>query len=55
LLSRLLEKLLFGVTPLDPLAFASAPGLLLVAALFACLVPAWRGASVEPTEALRCE
>ncbi len=54
-LSRLLEKLLFGVTPLDPLAFASAPGLLLVAALFACLIPAWRGASVEPTEALRCE
>ncbi len=54
-LSRLLEKLLFGVTPLDPLAFASAPGLLLIAALLACLVPAWRGASVEPTEALRCE
>ncbi|MBK5255190.1 MAG: ABC transporter permease [Vicinamibacteria bacterium] len=54
-LSRLIEKLLFGVTPLDPIAFASAPGLLLIAAVAACLVPAFRGASVEPTEALRCE
>lgn len=53
-LSRLLEKLLFGVTPLDPLAFLLAPGLLLLAASAACLIPAWRGAAVPPTEALRC-
>lgn len=55
LASRLMEKLLFGVTPLDPLAFALAPALLLAAALAACLVPARRGAEVEPTQALRCE
>jgi putative ABC transport system permease protein len=54
-LSRLLDKLLFGVTPLDPVAFLIAPGLLLLAAGAACLVPAWRGAAVPPTEALRCE
>ena len=54
-LSRLLEKMLFGVTPLDPAAFLLAPGLLLLAASAACLVPAWRGAAVPPTEALRCE
>lgn len=54
-LSRLLGKLLFGVTPLDPVAFLAAPGLLLLAAMAACLIPARRGASVEPTEALRCE
>ena len=54
-LSRLLDKLLFGVTPLDPVAFLIAPGLLLLAASAACLVPAWRGAAVPPTEALRCE
>ena len=54
-ISRLLEKLLFGVTPLDPIAFLAAPALLLVAAFAACLIPARRGASVEPTEALRCE
>ncbi|MEO8501722.1 MAG: FtsX-like permease family protein, partial [Vicinamibacteria bacterium] len=54
-LSKLLEKLLFGVTPRDPVAFLIAPALLLLAASLACLVPAWRGAAVEPTEALRCE
>jgi len=54
-LSKLLEKMLFGVTPLDPVAFMVAPCLLLAAASLACLVPAWRGAGVEPTEALRCE
>ena len=54
-LSRLLEAMLFGVTPRDPLAFLLAPCLLLAAASLACLVPAWRGAGVEPTEALRCE
>ncbi len=54
-LSRLLEKLLFGVTPQDPMAFAVAPVLLLAAAAIACVVPAWRGAAVPPTESLRCE
>lgn len=54
-LSKLLEKMLFGVTPRDPVAFLVAPCLLLLAACLACLVPAWRGAAVEPTEALRCE
>ena len=54
-LSKLLEKLLFGVTARDPAAFLIAPALLLLAAAVACLVPAWRGAAVEPTEALRCE
>jgi ABC-type antimicrobial peptide transport system permease subunit len=54
-LTRLLESLLFGVTPLDAVAFAAAPLLLLAVALFACLVPARRAASVDPTEALRAE
>ncbi len=54
-LSRFLESLLFGVTPMDPIAFLAAPALLLGAAILACLIPAWRGASVDPTEALRCE
>ena len=54
-LAKLLEKMLFGVTPSDPVSFLVAPCLLLLAASFACLVPAWRGAGVEPTEALRCE
>jgi ABC-type antimicrobial peptide transport system permease subunit len=55
LLTRLLEKLLFGVTPLDGVAFAAAPAALLAVALAACLVPARRAAAIAPTEALRCE
>jgi ABC-type antimicrobial peptide transport system permease subunit len=53
--SRVMSSLLFGVTPRDPVAFLLAPLLLFLAASIACLVPAWRGASIQPTEALRCE
>jgi len=55
LASRAMSSLLFGVTPRDPLAFVLAPCLLLAAGALACVVPAWRGASIQPTEALRCE
>jgi putative ABC transport system permease protein len=54
-LTRLLTSLLFGVTPLDAVAFTTAPALLLGVALVACLAPARRAAAVEPTEALRSE
>ncbi len=54
-LARLLASLLFGVTPWDVVAFAAAPAVLLAVALGACLLPAWRAASVPPTEALRAE
>jgi predicted permease len=53
--SRLLASLLFGVTPFDAVAFGTAPTLLLAVAVGACLLPAWRAASVPPTEALRGE
>jgi len=55
LVTRLLAGLLFGVTPLDPAAFAAAPALLLPIAALACLIPARRAASVDPAEALRSE
>jgi len=53
--ARLLASLLFGVTPFDAVAFGTAPALLLGVAVGACLLPAWRAASVPPTEALRGE
>ena len=54
-LARLMEGLLFGVTPHDRVAFLSMPLLLSVVAFAAVWLPARRAASVDPTIALRHE
>lgn len=53
--SRLLQSLLFGVEPFDPLVLAVAVIFVLVLALAASLLPARRAASIEPMQALRAE
>jgi len=53
--SRLLVSLLFGLSPLDPIAYISVTLLLVLIALSATYLPARRAASVDPLEALRCE
>jgi putative ABC transport system permease protein len=55
LLGRLLEALLFGVAPNDPLTLGSAALLFVVLGLSACAVPAWRAARVDLMDALRHE
>jgi len=45
--------LLFGVSPLDPLAFLGTTMLLAATAFFSMLIPAWRPARVDPMTALR--
>ncbi len=52
-LSRLIERLLFGVPATDPLTYAAVAVLLLAVAAIACLLPARRAASVDPLVALR--
>jgi ABC-type antimicrobial peptide transport system permease subunit len=53
--TRVLTSMLFGVKATDAATFLGGAGLLLVVALLAALVPAWRAASVEPAQALRHE
>jgi putative ABC transport system permease protein len=53
LLTRLLEGLLYGVKPLDPLTFSAVPVVLGVLTLLACLQPARRAVSVDPAITLR--
>jgi ABC-type lipoprotein release transport system permease subunit len=45
--------MLYGVTPLHPLTFLSAPDILLATAAVAVWLPARRAARVDPTETLR--
>lgn len=54
-LTRLLEGLLFGVTPNDLATLISVSGLLLVVALVASYIPARRASKVDPLVALRYE
>ncbi len=55
LVGRVMQSTLFGVGAMDARAFGAVAGVLLIAALVACLVPAWRASRVEPMEALRYE
>ena len=54
-LTRLMQSLLFGIRPLDPVAFAAAAGLLIVFSILACSAPAFRSTRVDPLVALREE
>jgi predicted permease len=53
--SRWVRELLFGVQATDPVVLTSVVGTLLLAALIASLLPAWRAAAVDPSKALRVE
>ena len=53
--TRLLESLLYGVRPLDPLTFSGVTLLLLGVSAFAIVVPARRAARLDPVEALHVE
>ena len=51
--SRELDRLLFGVGRLDPIAFIAAPLLLLAVAAAAAMLPTWRAAAIDPMLILR--
>jgi len=53
--SRLLQTLVFGVSPFDPLVLTLAAVLVLMLALTASLLPARRAASIDPMKSLRAD
>jgi len=52
---RLMRDLLYEIKPLDPEVFAAVAATLLAAAVFACIVPAWRASRLDPMQSLRAE
>ena len=52
-LTRLLGNLLYNVSPRDPLAFGSALVVMMIVAVAACILPAWRATRTDPARALR--
>jgi putative ABC transport system permease protein len=53
--AKLLEKLVFGVSAADPLTLGAVAATLLVVALLASLIPAYRASRLDPLRILRTE
>ncbi len=54
-LTRLMNSLLFGVVPMDPLTFVAVPFTLLAATLAASYLPARRVSTVDPVKSIKAD
>ena len=54
-LTRLMSKLLFSVSPFDPVTFATVAGVIVATALIASYIPARRALRIDPARTLRSE
>jgi ABC-type antimicrobial peptide transport system permease subunit len=55
MLSRLLASLLYGVSATNPLTLAAVSALMLIVAVLASWVPAYRATRIDPVRTLRHE
>jgi ABC-type antimicrobial peptide transport system permease subunit len=53
--ARALQALVYGVSATDPVTFISVPLVVLVVAVLAAAVPAWRASRVDPVSVLRMD
>jgi len=53
--TRAIASMLYGTKPLDAAVFGVAAAVLLLVAVVACIVPAWRASRLDPVQALRAE
>jgi predicted permease len=53
--TQLIQSMLYQTRPLDPEIFSVVALTLLVVAIAACVIPAWRAAQLDPVAALRME
>ncbi len=54
-LARMLARLLYGVSPVDPVVFGGVALIIVLTALLGAWIPIRRAAKVDPVVALRCE
>jgi putative ABC transport system permease protein len=52
-LSRVMAGYVYGITPMDPVAFAAASLVLAIIAILASYLPAQRASRIDPIKALR--
>ena len=54
-LNRMIAALLFGVRPTDPATLALVVTTIVVVAMAACWLPAWRASRLDPNAVLRSD